>query len=536
MQVESRLSDIPLLQFKDATTKSGINSTIRIGYEGEFFSYLEILGGGCGAIDYDCDGLVDLAIAGGGLLNKDETLTGLPGELYRSEGGLVFSPVGSLSGFDLSHIYNHGIIVGDYDNDGFDDILVSGYTGVQLLINQGDGTFQEGSSFAGLNVRKWTGCGAFADLNGDGLLDIVLTSYGSWSFKNNPFCWSSKDNKVRDSCSPTIFSGLGNVVFFGNGDKTFRDATNESHLIEKARSLSVAAADLDGDRDVDLYIANDMQPNFVYRNEGKGEFKEIGIRAGAATDPRGVSQGSMGVAIGDCNGDEKFDILVTNFEKELPALYVGKSNLSYRFQTNAANIGLLGDDFVSWGTVFADLNTDGDEDLAIVSGQLIQSRSRAKQKSNLFVNKGKGQFEEITNRSGDFFAQERLARGLISADFDNDGKLDLFVTITESPSQLAHNVTKDVGNYLSVRLIGTNDNRSAIGTTLRLKTAERSWTKQVIGGGSFLSSSDHRVHFGVGKTASLPATLLVQWPNGKDDTIKIDAWDQQIDIVQTPSP
>ncbi len=457
----------------------------------------------------------------------------MPGALYRSLGSLKFKSVGTEAAFDISNIYNHGIIVGDVDNDGFDDILSTGYTGVQLFMNQGDGTFQENAVAAGLTVQKWTGCGAFADLNSDGYLDIVLTSYGDWSFQNNPFCWTSKRARARDACAPTVFNGIGNVVYFSNGDKTFDDVTEKSKIIEKGRSLGVIAADLDGDRDLDLYIANDMQPNYLYRNDGKGVFKEIGIRAGASTDLRGVGQGSMGVAVGDSNGDEKLDVLVTNFEKELPALYVNKSNLSFRFNTSAANIGLLGEEMVSWGTVFSDFNNDGDEDIAIVSGQLLPSRPNAKQKSNLFINVGQGVYEEVTNSSGTFFAQDRLARGLIACDFDDNGLVDLVVTNTESPSQFAQNQSENPGHFLKVHLTGTSDNRNGIGASLRLTTSKRSWIRQVVGGGSFLSTSDYRVHFGVGKDAPLPAELLVQWPNGTNDKVEIKAWDQLVEVVQT---
>jgi hypothetical protein len=307
------------IQFTDVTAHSGVQFNYQNGTESGHNAILESLGGGVGMVDYDGDGRLDLFFpAGGGF--QGTSIYGIPSVLYRNLGAWRFENVSVPAGDGfLTNHYTHGCFAADYDNDGFVDLLVTGYGGLQLWGNQGDGTFEEVAASAGLEDPSWSSAAAWGDVNNDGVLDLYVAHYVNWSFENNPLCHSLPG--VVDICPPKVFNGLDDRLFLGNGDGTFRDVTDPSGLRPEGQGLGVLLGDVDLDGDLDIYVANDTTDNFLYINTGSGEFREEAAIRGVAVDDRGVANGSMGVSFGDYNLDGLPDIWVANFEVESFAMY-----------------------------------------------------------------------------------------------------------------------------------------------------------------------------------------------------------------------
>ena len=520
------------IRFEDSSEEAKFSNIISTGFSRKLFGLVEIFGAGVAMVDFDCDGLQDLWFAGGGTFLEDKSVRGLTGELYRGTGGMTMLPVGRKSGFDVSRYYSHSVLVADIDSDGFPDCVVTGYRGLQCFINQGDGTFQEVADHSGLNDDRWSTCGALADFNNDGNLDIFVTRYADLIVGEGPVCALASDPSIPASCSPAYFPGVKDSFYLSEGDGSFKDFTEAAGIVDGGRGLGAIAADLDGDGNVDIYVANDTERNHLYRNDGHAVFSEIGVRAGVALDSRGAVGGSMGVALGDSNNDSLLDLFVTNFEKELPALYRNRGKLLFRFDSLAAKIGMLGPSQSSWGTTFTDVDNDGDEDLIVISSHIEPTQPAYLQTPSLLENLGSGTFKDISSSVGDFFKQARPGRGLATGDIDGDGRVDFVSTNIDQPNTLLHNQTKSDNHYLSVRLIGTISNRDAIGSTVILVCGDQTWTRHRYGGGSYASTCDKTLHFGVPRGSVLPAKLIIRWHLGKETQYDIDRWDRHVDFVE----
>jgi len=520
------------IEFLDVGQVAKLTNIISTGFDRKLFGIVETLGGGVALSDFDCDGLADIFFAGGGTIQSDNTAMGLPGQLYRGMGGFQMVAVGDKSGFDLRRTYSHSVIVGDIDNDGFPDCLVTGYRGLQFFLNQGDGTFQEVANRIGLADDRWSTCGVLADVNNDGNLDVFVSRYSDIIMGEGPKCRLPDDELIAASCSPTYFPGQKDSMYLALGEGTFKDSTESAGIVDGGRGLGVIAADLDGDGAIDLYVANDQENNHLYRNNGHGEFTELGIRAGVALDSRGIPQGSMGVALGDPNTDGLLDLFVTNFTFELCALYRNRGKLMFRFDTLAAKIGILGPEQSSWGTALEDFDNDGDEDIVVISGHVESSRPGYLQAPSLLENLGSGIFQDVSAAVGDFFAELRPGRGLATGDIDGDGLVDFVSTNIDQPNAILKNQSNTANHYLAIRLIGTVSNRDAIGATVSLISGDKKWTRYRYGGGSFASTSDKTIHFGVPQGTALPAKLAIRWPSNFRTEHRIEKWDQRIDIVE----
>lgn len=498
------------------------NAVFRNSIELNESFFIETTGGGLGVLDFDRDGELDIVSAGGG--RPDKTMKKLLGyfpTLHRGLGNWQYRDISTSSRIETESIYSTGVSVADFDADGFTDVLMLGYDAMHLYRNQGDGTLElVPPSSCGLSNNLWGTSAAFLDADNDGLIDVYIANYLDWSFENNPICEgkisADSDASIRDYCGPRQFKGLPDVLYRNAGDGTFLDITEVAGIKDQHRGMGVLAADFDGDHDIDLYVANDIDRNLVYQNDGAGTFVDVTSRSGGCCNDIGVPEGSMGVTLGDYNLDGRFDIFVTNFKNEPPALYENVKDINYIYASTKAKIGLARNDFVSWGTAFVDLDLDGDEDLFVVNGH-IEKRSfgiNYEQHPMLFENDhGKRFFSGLG--SGTFLSSKHAARSLAIGDFNRDGRVDFAVGRLNTDLALVQNRSAVKGGYCMIKCVGTLSNRDGIGVTIRLRINSHVWSRQLYGGGSYASSWEPFAHFGISEDVDFnDAELEILWPSG----------------------
>ncbi|MFO0011689.1 MAG: CRTAC1 family protein [Planctomycetota bacterium] len=507
------------------------------GSEAETFSLPETTGGGSAIFDFDSDGRCDVCCSSGGSIDlENRQVRGREGSLFRGLGAFRFQRAAALARIDMSRIYSSAVLAADFDSDGFVDLAFAGFANFLLFRNMGDGTFEAVPDIPG-ESGSWSSGAAFFDADRDGDLDLYIVHYADWSFDNHPFCPSRADASQRDYCGPTDFSGLRDSFYVNEGDGSWRDASETMTAGIARRGLGVLAADLDGDGDTDVYVANDVEPNLLFRNEqanrpGEMGWREVGVRSGAATNDYGRPEGSMGIALGDCDNDGRFDLWVTNYEDEINSLYRNTGNLNFSYASHAARIAPTDEKTVGWGTAFLDADLDGDEDLLVINGHLERYASYRLQRPQVLENID-GRSFQLSKGAGLFFETPQAGRGLSIADFDFDGRLDCCVTRVGSEHAMLRNTTRPSGSYLRVQLIGTASNRDAIGTVAVLSFEDQSRYRQVYGGGSYASTSERTLHFGIPSSVSdSRATLTVQWPSGIRQEVPISRWNQTIHVIE----
>lgn len=483
-------------------------------------------------IDFDGDQHLDIFFPGGGHFGPKPEIAGQPSVLCRNLGKWNFQSVTSSAMIGPARHYTHGTTIADYDEDGFDDVLLTGFGGVQLSRNQGDGTFQDLTDESRLTDSLWSTSAAWGDFNGDGYLDLFLTHYVNWSFQNDPVCPAPQPG-VREICSPKVFGPLPDVLYSSNGDGTFRDVSAAVGLRKDSKGLGVLAADLDLDGKLDVYVANDTVPNFLYHNLGNGQFEEIGDLSGASLGDNSSPDGSMGIALGDFNHDGLPDIWVSNFEDESFALYRNEGSGNFLHVSQPLGITAVGEFFVGFGTVFLDADRDGDEDIWVSNGHVLlyPENTPVKQLPLFFENQAGKWFQNIAPAAGNYCTSPHLGRGVAKGDLDDDGDLDLVTTHLVEPHALLENTSQNSNGWLQVRLIGTRSNRSAIGTLLTLKTSAGSQIRQISSGGSYLSHSDSRAFWGVPAGVKLEE-LTIRWPSGTEQLIARPLINQSLTIKE----
>lgn len=525
-------------RFTNITDKSGVDAAYDNGRDAEFYAILESLGGGVGLFDLDKDGWVDMIFPAGGKLVKGEppSLEGLPLQCFRNNGNLTWDDVSAQSSLGLPRRYTHGVAIADFNNDGFDDVLVTGYGGVDLWENFGDGTFAQVAEDSDLIDDSWSSSAGWGDLDGDGVLDLYLAHYVDWSFENNPVCPSPSPAFDQDVCPPRRFNDLDDRLFRSLGNGRFVDMSQAWGLVKGGKGLGVLLADFDNDSDTDLYVANDTVDNFLYVNDGKGNLSEEGLMTGCAVDFEGKTNGSMGLEFFDFDGDLYGDLWVTNFEHESAALYRNQGNGNFLHVSRDTGVTSVGELFVSFGTVARDFDRDSDLDIAVANGHVIYHPNQAPfaQKSIVLENLNNQNFRRVAFQDESFFSEFHVSRGVASDDFDNDGLADLVFTVLNGPAQILRNEVTPVGDRIRLTLIGSTANRNAIGARVVLHSPTRDTVEFIRGGGSYLSHSGYECDFHVANNSkNLSATIF--WPGGEKQEINSLAAGENYFVIQNQS-
>ncbi len=527
--------------FRDVTADSGVDFTPRNGQEAGHLTILETLGCGVALLDFDGDGLLDVFVTGGGYFegNDPPQIKGHPCKLYKNLGGWKFQDVTADVGLDRPWFYTHGAAVADYDRDGWPDLLVTGWGRVALFRNvpapgsRWGRRFEEVTEKAGLKDNLWSTSAAWGDLDGDGWPDLYVCHYVNWSFANNPECLTRPG--VRDTCPPGRFEALPHTLYRNNRDGTFTDVSEKAGLYkgnakQHGKGLGVLIADLDGDGRPDVYVANDQTQNLLYLNRGGMRFEEAAMRCGVARDDSGRGNASMGVDAADYDGSGHLSLFVTNFKNELHSLFRNRGDARFTYATKSAGLAAFGADTVSWGTGFIDFDLDGNEDLVFVSGDVYEHPAppaEVRERALLLRNQRtptdrphEVRFADVSDSGGPYFRQKHNARGLAVGDLDNDGRPDLVISQLNEPVVLLRNMSGEGCHWLGVELEG-RDHRDLVGTRLTLETAGRRLVREVKGGGSYCSSGDRRVLYGLGKDDPTEGwRLTVRWPGGSEQTLE----------------
>ena len=499
---------------------------------------IETMGSGCGWIDYDQNGLLDLYLVNGASTRLYTPKHALRSALYRNNGDGTFTDVTLKAGVAAEDLFGMGVAVGDYDNDGFPDLLILGYERCILYHNNGDGTFTDVTNRAGVgNVRKWGSSAAWFDYDNDGLLDLVIANYVDWSPERNFWC-GDKGPGLRSYCHPDVYHGEPPTLYHNNGDGTFSDVSKRSGLgIKAGNGLGVVTFDYDNDGWQDIFIANDHMPNYLFHNNRDGTFREIGYSAGVAVGIDGQFEAGMGTDAADTTGSGRLDLIVTHLDQQLARFYqnVGEGyfeDATFRSRISYATFHLSG-----FGTRFMDYDNDGTRDLFIANGHVLDNIQRYHadttyaEKKLMFRNTGHGIFENVSERLGSDFRLPRVSRGAAIADFDNDGDLDILVSNNGEPPQLLRNDGGNANHWLEILLIGTRSNRDAVGARVKVAAGDLLLFDQRKGGMSYQSAQDPRLHLGLGEHQKIEAIEVI-WPSGVVTKLENIRADQIISVKE----
>jgi enediyne biosynthesis protein E4 len=521
--------------FIDVARQSGLNAKTIFGGEHKNKYLLETTGCGIAFYDYDNDGWVDLFIVNGtrleGFPKGQEPIS----HLFKNNRDGTFTDVTAKAGVGRSG-WGQGVCVGDYNNDGNDDLFVTYFGKNVLYHNNGDGTFtdvSEKAGVAGVRTRWGTGC-AFLDYDKDGRLDLFVANYIDLDLKTAPVPESGPClyKSIMVACGPPGLKGDTNILYHNNGNGTFTDVSEKAGIfpVNGTFGLGVLVADFDNDGWPDIYVANDSQPSLLYQNQKNGTFKEIGVEAGCALSADGKPQAGMGVSAADYDGDGNLDVVKTNFAGDTHSLYRNLGGDQFEDTTYAAKLG-LNTRFLGWGCGFFDFDNDSWPDILVCNGHVYPEVEQLKTEAGyaetklLYRNLGNGQFADVTASGGTGITEPNASRGCAFGDFDNDGDLDVAVNTNNGYPQLLRCDSKLKNNWLKVKVLGVKSNRTGIGARVKItwrvpgENKTRSQIDEVRSGGGYLSQNDLRVHFGLGKAEKVDL-VEIRWPSGTVDTVK----------------
>ena len=524
----------PGFRFADVTVAAGIHFQHNSGaYGGKLLP--ETLGSGCAFLDYDADGWQDILLVNSmdwpGHKRQRTVL-----KLYHNNRNGTFSDVTKAAGLDVE-MYGMGVAVGDYNNDGFPDVFISCVGQSRLFRNTGKGAFVDVTKASGLLGKQGLSTSAvWLDYDRDGFLDLFVCNYVRWTAEHDVFC--SLDGKNKSYCTPEAYRGDTCWLYHNRGDGTFEDVTASSGVFDSSsKSLGVAMLDYDQDGWPDLVVANDTQPNKLYRNQRNGKFKDVAVEAGLAFSAEGKARAGMGVDVADFDNSGKPGIVITNFDNEMIGLYRfagrGYDDVAMQDGLGAASRNTLG-----FGCVFFDADLDGQLDIAIANGHIdetvrnIRGNVGYAQPAQLFQNLGNGKFQDVAEELGGGYERPKVGRGLAVGDFDRDGDLDLLLTTNNGSAHLYRNDLTNANRSIRFHLVGTKSNRDAIGATVRLFAQGRQQTRMVRSGSSYLSQSELPVTFGVGKLEQIER-VVIDWPGGRSEEYRQLKTGKTFQVIET---
>jgi hypothetical protein len=505
--------------FTDITKAAGINFVHNSGRAGKKF-LPETLGAGGAFVDLDGDGWPDVLLVNG----MDWTPRGRKSiaALYHNNGNGTFTNITAGSGLDIE-MYGMGVAVGDYDNDGKDDIYITALDGDHLFHNEGKGKFKDVTAASGLNNASFATSAAWLDYDKDGKLDLFVANYVQWNQKND--IWCSLDGTTKSYCTPESYKGTSSKLFHNLGNGRFEDVSKKAGVDDPtSKSLGVTVFDFDGDGWPDLFVSNDTQPNKLYRNNRNGTFSEVGMAAGVAYSEDGVARGAMGADAADYDGSGRPDLLVGNFSNQMIGLYHNEGSGLFVDEAPASTVGRASLLSLAFGVFFFDYDLDGLPDILAANGHIeeeigrVQPKVQFKEAPLLFHNLGQRKFENASASVGADFTRPIVARGAAYADFDRDGDLDVLITTNHGPAYLFRNDGGNRNNFITIRTRGVKSNRDGIGAVVRVQSASRKQWNTVRSGSSYCSASDLALTFGLAKDTVVTA-LDVEWPSGAKDHV-----------------
>jgi hypothetical protein len=527
--------------FVDITAKVGIDFHGVASHTSKKY-LLETMGSGVAVFDYDNDGRLDIFAVNGAPLSDPTPPGTVPqktgpqywNRLYHQKKDGTYEDVTQKAGLQGVG-YGFGVAVGDYDNDGYEDLYVTAYGSNKLYHNNGDGTFTDVTETAGVAGSGWSTSAAWVDLDNDGLLDLVVLRYVQWDF-DETWCGEHRAG-YRAYCHPDIYKAISPLVYHNDGNGHFTEVGEKFGLAKPGKGLGIAVADYDRDGLIDLFIANDSMPEFLYRNKGGAKFEEVALLSGVAVDADGHAYAGMGVEFADYNNDGYPDIVVTDLASQIYALYRNSQNGLFEYDSFATGLTRMTMNHSGWGIRLLDFDNDGWKDLLVAQGHDLDTIELTfpnfhYREPMLLARNNQGVFSDVSSEAGTVFRQAWVGRGLAVGDLDNDGRLDAVVTTNDGPLYVLRNETVSQNHWLLLKLVGHKSNRDAIGAEIKLVTAAGPQYQTVTTAGSYLSSSDKRVHFGLGGATSAQS-IEIRWPSGLRQILRDVPGDQ---ILQVDEP
>lgn len=534
--------------FVDSTVKMGVNFTAVAQHTSTKY-LIETMGSGVALFDYDNDGRLDIFLVNGASITDPEPKGAVPvkkgpaewNRLFHQRKDGTFEDVTAKAGLQGTG-YDMGVAVGDYDNDGFDDLYVTGYGGNHLYHNNGDGTFTDVTASSGTGGvttpgESWYTSAAWVDLDNDGLLDLVVLRYVKWDW-DDVWCGEHRPG-YRAFCHPDVFPAIAPLVYHNDGKGHFTEVSKKIGLDLPGKGLGVAIADYDRDGKIDVAVANDSMPEFLYHNKGNGTFEETGMMSEMAVDGDGRTYAGMGIDFQDYNNDGLPDLVITDLANQKYALYRNNGDGSFSYDSYGSGLARATLLHSGWGISFLDYDNDGWKDLLVAQGhdldtvELNYPQLHYKEPMLLMRNTGKG-FVDVSKESGSVFAEPWVSRGMAVGDLDNDGRIDAVVTTNGGPVHILHNETPTKNHWILLNLVGHKSNRDGIGAEITIKTSKGIQFDTVSTAGSYLSSNDKRAHFGLGTDTSVKE-IKIRWPSGIIQTLENVPADQVLRVDEPAS-
>jgi hypothetical protein len=508
------------IRFTDITEQAGINFKHISTPEKRYI--VESMSGGVALIDYDNDGYPDIYFVNSLTVDLVKSGGKTKSALYHNNGDGTFTDVTDRAGVgDIG--WGMGAAVGDYDNDGNDDLYVTCVGPNHLLRNNGNGTFTDVTPKAGVGDARWSAGAAFVDYDNDGNLDLFVANYIAFDFNNLPEFGKGRQCQYKGiavQCGPRGLPGVGDSLYHNNGDGTFTDVSKKAGVSDPNGyyGMGVIASDFDEDGWVDIFVANDSTPNFLYHNNGDGTFKEIGFSSGTAVNENGSEQGCMGVTVSDYDHDGRLDLFVTNFDDDYNILYHNDGRNSFNDVSYAAKVAAVSLPYVGWGTKFFDYDNDGWVDLFIANGHVYPQLQNFRQRNFVHHNLRNGTFAEVGEQLGAPFLEKRAGRGAAFGDIDNDGDTDIVINNLDGAPQLLRNDGGNANNSVLIKTVGVKSNRDGIGARVKVVAGDLTQKDEVRSGASYISHNDLRLSFGLEKRAKIDL-IEIRWPSGVVDKI-----------------